>query len=78
MQGMVPFMNGKIPTREIEKQISVLFTAPVLLCKSFAPLMESEKKGTIINITSLATLYPLPYMPFTTPVNLPCLPSHNQ
>ena len=49
-------------TEEIEKQISVLFTAPVLLCKSFAPFMESEKKGTIINITSLATLYPLPYM----------------
>jgi len=52
----------EFPRTEIEKQISVLFTAPILLCKSFAPLMESEKKGTIINITSLATLYPLPYM----------------
>ena len=66
-------------TEEIEKQISVLFTAPVLLCKSFAPFMESEKKGTIINITSLATLYPLPYMTtLQLRVNLPCLPSHNQ
>ena len=53
----------EFPREEIEKQISVLFTAPVLLCKSFAPFMESEKKRTIINITSLATLYPLPYMP---------------
>jgi short-subunit dehydrogenase len=53
----------EFPRSEIEKQISVLFTAPILLCKSFAPVMESEKKGTIINITSLATLYPLPYMP---------------
>jgi short-subunit dehydrogenase len=53
----------EFPRDEIEKQISVLLTAPVLLCKSFAPKMEKIEQSTIVNITSLATLYPLPYMP---------------
>ena len=53
----------EFPRDEIEKQISVLLTAPVLLCKSFAPEMEKVEQSTIVNITSLATLYPLPYMP---------------
>ena len=53
----------EFPREEIEKQISVLLTAPVLLCKSFAPKMEKIEQSTIVNITSLATLYPLPYMP---------------
>ena len=53
----------EFPRDEIEKQISVLLTAPVLLCKSFAPEMEKVEHATIVNITSLATLYPLPYMP---------------
>ena len=42
--------------------MNVLFTSPVILCKSFAPLMR-ESKGVILNVSSLATLYPLPYMP---------------
>lgn len=53
----------EFPREEIEKQISVLLTAPVLLCKFFAPKMEKIEQSTIVNITSLATLYPLPYMP---------------
>jgi short-subunit dehydrogenase len=53
----------EFPRDEIEKQISVLFTAPILLCKSFAPEMENLEDASIVNITSLATLYPLPYMP---------------
>ena len=53
----------EFPRDEIEKQISVLLTAPALLCKSFAPKMENIEQSTIVNITSLATLYPLPYMP---------------
>ena len=51
------------PHAEIEKQINTLFTAPLLLCRSFAPIMEDRGSGTIVNITSLATLFPLPYMP---------------
>ena len=53
----------EFPRDEIEKQISVLFTAPILLCKFFAPEMENLEDASIVNITSLATLYPLPYMP---------------
>lgn len=50
------------PRNEIEKQINVLFSSPVLLCKSFAPKM-AERGGVIINISSLVVLYPLPFMP---------------
>ena len=53
----------EFPQNEIESQINVLFTAPTLLCKSFAPIMASRDTGVIVNITSLATLYPLPFMP---------------
>ena len=53
----------EFPEEEVIRQSSVLFTAPVLLCKAFAPLMSKEQKGIIVNLTSLATLYPLPYMP---------------
>jgi len=56
------FEWNEFPIKQIEKQINVLFTSPVILCKFFAPLMR-ESKGVIINISSLATLYPLPYMP---------------
>jgi len=53
----------EFPEDEITRQTAVLFSAPVLLCKAFAPLMEKSGKGTIVNVTSLATLFPLPYMP---------------
>tara|TARA_B100001093_G_scaffold248710_1_gene238134 strand:+ start:842 stop:1639 length:798 start_codon:yes stop_codon:yes gene_type:complete len=48
---------------QIIRQANVLFLAPSLLCRTFAPVMAKIKKGTIMNITSLATLFPLPYMP---------------
>jgi short-subunit dehydrogenase len=51
------------PPDEIKKQIDLLFTAPVILCRSFAPLMSKRQHGTILNLSSLATLYPLPFMP---------------
>jgi len=53
---------SKFPYDEIEKQINVLFSSPVLLCKSFAPKME-KMGGVVVNISSLAVLYPLPFMP---------------
>ncbi len=53
----------EFPDEEIKRQLSVLFSAPVLLCKTFAPLMQVSGKGAIVNITSLATLFPLPFMP---------------
>lgn len=53
----------EFPEDEIIRQCTVLFTAPVLFCKAFAPLMAKSSKGQIVNVTSLATLFPLPYMP---------------
>ena len=53
----------EFPEDEVIRQSAVLFSAPVLLCKAFAPLMSKVQKGSIVNLTSLATLYPLPYMP---------------
>ena len=51
------------PVKEIEKQINLLFTTPVYLSRVFAPLMAEKKSGVIVNISSLATLFPLPFMP---------------
>ena len=56
------FELDEFPVDQIELQIKILFTSPVILCKFFAPLMR-ESKGVILNVSSLATLYPLPYMP---------------
>ena len=66
------------PKVDIEKQINTLFTAPLLLCRSFAPIMEDRGSGTIVNITSLATLFPLPYMPNTMQESQLCLRLLNQ
>ena len=54
---------NQFPPEEIESQINLLFTVPLLFCREIAPLMQNENKGVIVNISSLATLYPLPYMP---------------
>ena len=51
------------PEDDIQKQINLLFTAPVLLCRLFAPHMTESGKGKIVNITSLATIFPVPFMP---------------
>ena len=53
----------EFPENEIIRQCTVLFSAPILFCKAFAPLMAKSCKGQIVNVTSLATLFPLPYMP---------------
>ncbi len=57
------FEWSEFPTDEIEKQINLLFTVPILFSRSFAPLMAEQNEGTIVNISSLAILYPLPFMP---------------
>ena len=54
---------SEFPESEISKQIEVLFLTPVHLCRVFAPAMQKEGRGIILNLSSLATLYPLPYMP---------------
>ena len=57
------FEWDSFPINQIEKQINLLFLSPVLMCRVFAPKMASQQKGKIVNITSLATIYPLPFMP---------------
>ena len=53
----------KFPDQELIDQMQVLFTTPALFCKKFAPLMAQRESGTIVNLSSLAVLYPLPFMP---------------
>ena len=57
------FEWGEFPEDEINRQIQVLFSSPVQLCRVFAPSMSKKGRGLILNLSSLATLYPLPYMP---------------
>jgi short-subunit dehydrogenase len=54
---------GEFPDSEINKQIEVLFSAPARLCRIFAPAMAEQSGGVIVNLSSLAILYPLPFMP---------------
>ena len=54
---------AEFPDFEINNQIEVLFSAPVRLCRIIAPSMQKECRGLILNLSSIATLYPLPYMP---------------
>ena len=57
------FEWGEFPDEEISRQVEVLFTAPVRLCRAFAPAMKERGSGGIVNVTSIAGLLPLPYMP---------------
>jgi len=57
------FEWSAFPKEEIQRQINLLFATPVILCRALAPEMAKAKKGKIVNITSLAILYPLPFMP---------------
>ena len=53
----------EFPKEEINLQVQVLFSSPVELCRIFAPAMAEQSRGVIVNLSSLATLYPLPFMP---------------
>jgi len=53
----------QFPESEIHRQLDVLFKAPIILCQKLVPLMAERKSGVVINLSSLATLYPLPFMP---------------
>jgi short-subunit dehydrogenase len=54
---------GSFPEEEIMRQVNLLFTSPILMCRTFAPEMAKRSKGIVLNMSSLATLYPLPFMP---------------
>lgn len=57
------FEWSKFPPEEIDRQINLLFASPVTLCRVFAPEMNLLNSGVIVNVSSIATLYPVPYMP---------------
>ena len=54
---------GKFPEEEIARQIGVLLSAPIFLCRAFAPKMADRGSGGIVNVSSIAAMFPLPYMP---------------
>ena len=54
---------ANFPMEAIDSQINLLFIVPVLFCRKISPLMSVKGSGTILNLSSLATLFPLPYMP---------------
>ena len=54
---------GKFPEEEIARQIDVLLSAPICLCRTFAPKMSDRGSGGIVNVSSIAGMFPLPYMP---------------
>ena len=41
----------EFPIEEIERQINLLFTVPVLFCRKIAPLMAKQEKGIIVKET---------------------------
>ena len=57
------FEWDQFPRCEIHQQVDVLFKAPVMLCRKLVPLMADKNSGMVVNLSSLATLYPLPFMP---------------
>ncbi len=54
---------SQFPEEEIVRQIDVLLAAPIRLCRAFAPKMADRGSGGIVNISSIAGMFSLPYMP---------------
>lgn len=51
-----------IPIEEAIKQIEVNVFGQIKLCKMVIPIMRNHKSGRIINITSIASLIPSPFL----------------
>ena len=58
--GFFPF--EQYPESEIIDQVGVLLTGPVRICRSVYESMRARGKGVIVNVSSLAAEFPLPYM----------------
>ncbi len=54
---------ANFPEEEIGRQVETLLTGPARLCQAFAPAMAERGSGGIVNVSSIAGLFPLPYMP---------------
>jgi NAD(P)-dependent dehydrogenase (short-subunit alcohol dehydrogenase family) len=57
------FEWDRFPEEEIARQLDVMLEAPALLCRAFAPAMAERGSGGIVNVSSLAVQYPLPFLP---------------
>lgn len=53
----------QFPVNDITRQLDVMLTGPIRLCRAFYPSMLKRGSGAIVNVASLAADYPLPMMP---------------
>ncbi len=55
----IPYKDLDDLTREVwDKILAVNLTGPMMLCKAVAPIMERQGAGRIVNISSVAGIYP--------------------
>lgn len=52
----------QIPPMTVRSQLHVLLEAPVLLCQAVLPGMKNRCHGAIVNVSSMAVRFPLPFM----------------
>lgn len=50
------------PVQAIKDHMQLLWYAPITLCKAVYPQMREYKKGAIVNVSSMASTFPIPYM----------------
>ncbi|MGF1483133.1 MAG: SDR family NAD(P)-dependent oxidoreductase [Opitutales bacterium] len=55
-----PFEN--FSTEAFERQLEVLLAAPALLCRTVYPRMLQRGRGCLVNVSSLAAQFPLPFL----------------
>jgi NAD(P)-dependent dehydrogenase (short-subunit alcohol dehydrogenase family) len=52
----------KFPEQELERQWRVLLASPVSLCRAVYPAFVQRGRGVIVNVSSLAGVFPFPMM----------------
>lgn len=51
-----------LPEEEILFQLNVMLQSPALFCRAALPSMLAQKRGCLVNVSSLAARFPLPCM----------------
>ncbi len=58
---------ANLPEEAIRAQLEVMLTGPACLCREVFPILVARGRGCIVNVSSLAVDYPLPFMhPYNT------------
>ena len=52
-----------LPIPELRKQLQLLLETPMELTRRVLPGMRQRARGAIVNVSSLAAVFPLPFMP---------------